>query len=373
MADERVFPDVNFCETDTEVIAAALKQDYEERFGRALAPADPINQLIMWFASIISQERSIINIAAKRNLPRYAKGKYLDSLAEIFYGISRHGPAPAVVTMKFILAEPREEGTVVPEGTEVTADGLVRFATTEEVIIPAGETEGKAMAECLTEGPEGNGYEEGAINRLVDQIAFVARCENTTKSQGGTNEETDDELYARARESYEGFTTAGTAGAYKYHAMEHNAAIADVIITEPAPGETGVVILMENGMPTEAQVQEMQEYLSSEDIRPVTDKVTVKAPTPVKFKIDLTYYGDARPATGGRELKEMVAEAVQKYIDWQTKSMGNWINPSKLIHQVIQAGAARVQVREPVERDLLEGECAVLDGEAVLVYGGEDT
>lgn len=373
MADERVFPDIEFCITDTETIAASIKESYEEYFGRMLYPPDPVNQLIMWFASIIAQERSIINIAAKRNLPRYATGQYLDSLAEIFYGITRQEAKPAAVRVKFTLAETRTEGTVIPVGTQVTGGGTIIFATIEEIVIPAGETEGEADAECLTEGTIGNGYLPGTINDIVDQIAFVSGAENTIESYGGTDRETDDELYARMRESYEGFSTAGTAGAYKYHAMKHNPAVADVVITEPNPGETGVVLLMEKGIPTDEEIEDMQEYLSSDEIRPVTDKVTVQKPTAVKFKIELTYYGNSRPAPGGKELAEAVQEAVAKYVEWQTHGLGRWINPGRLIHNIIEAGADRVTVTQPVERDLQDTECAILDGEVSVTYGGEDT
>ena len=372
MPDERNFPDVEFVEIDTETLVNEVQALFEEEYGRALHPADPLNQLIMWFCSILAHERSLMNIAAKRNLPRYAEGEYLDSLAEIFYGIERQAAEPAACTLRFTLSEALERDTIIPAETEVSPDGEVVFSTIEELTIPAGELTGEVVAECTEAGTVGNGFAIGTITGLVDQIAYVATVTNITPSSGGTEIETDDALYYRMRESYEGFSTAGTAGAYKYQAMNHNAAVTDVVVTEDAPGETGVTILMDTGIPTEDEIEDMQEYLSSDDIRPVTDHVTVKAPTAVSFTVNITYYGAERPEPGGEELKTLVKNAVDEYIDWQTTKLGRRINPGKLISLVIQAGAERVEVTTPTARALASDQCAILSGTPVLTYGGTD-
>ena len=372
MPNERNFPDVEFVETDTEALVDEVQALYEEEYGRKLHPADPVNQLIMWFCSILSQERSMMNIAAKRNLPRYAEGEYLDSLAEIFYGVERQEAAPAGCTMRFTLSEELERDVTITAGTEVTPDGEIVFATTEALTIPAGESYGDVTAECTTAGTAGNGFAAGSINGLIDQVAYVAAVENISASSGGTEIESDDAFYYRMREIYEGMSTAGTAGAYKYQAMKYNAAVADVVVVEDDPGETGVVLLMDTGIPTASEIADMQSYLSGDDIRPVTDKVNVRAPEAVSFGIEITYYGAERPEPGGEELRTLVTEAVAEYTEWQTSKIGRRINPGKLIALVIQAGAGRVEVTSPTARALTTEQCAVLSGDPVLTYGGED-
>lgn len=372
LSGDYTFPDVDFVDTDTETIVNEMTADYELQSGRTLYPGDPIRMLIAWFAAILSQERSFMNIAAKRNLPRYAKGIYLDSLAEIFYGTVRRQADSALTALRFTLSESQAEGVVIPEGTEATADGKIFFATTEELIIPAGELSGEVEAECTIEGTDGNGYQAGQIANIVEQIAFVESVTNTTVSAGGEDIETDEELYSRLRGSYEGFSTAGTAGAYQYHAEQYNSQIADVVVRELDPGQTGVTILMEHGLPTEEEIADMQGYLSSDEIRPVTDLVIVSAPTAVTFSVELTYYGASRPEPGGKALSELVREATDIYIEWQTSKIGRRINPGKLIALIMQEGAGRVEITEPTAKELGETECAVLEGEPVLIYGGAD-
>lgn len=372
LASDYNFPDVEFVETDTATIVNELTTAYEEQFGRTLYPADPIRQLILWFASILSQERSLLNIAAKRNLPRYAQGGYLDSLAEIFYSIQRQEAESAVTMLRFTLSQEQEEDITIPAGTEAAADGEIRFSTIEELIIPAGELTGETAAECTTPGTVGNGYAVGKIKTLIQQIAYVASVENTTVSIGGTEIETDEEFYGRLRGSYEGYSTTGTAGAYQYHAAQHNAAVADVTVQELEPGQTGITILMDNGIPTNEQIADMQEYLSNDDIRPITDEVFVSAPQPVPFAINLTYYGSPHPEPGGAPLEELVQTAVNEYVTWQTGKLGRRINPARLTAMVVQAGVSSIEINEPVTQRLTSTQCAVLDGDPILIYGGED-
>lgn len=368
MADQRSFPDVDFVATDTSVIVNEMVAKYEEEYGRSLSKADPIYQLILWIAAIISQERSLLNIAVKRNLPRYAEGEYLDSVCEYFFGVERQSAAPASAIFRFSVGEALESAIIIPEGTEITTDGTVVFATNEEAEIAAGETYVDVEAECETEGTIGNGFAIGEINTLVSDIPFVESVQNTTASANGADEETDDELYQRGRESYEGYSTAGTAGAYLYHIKEHNAEIKDAVVYELDPGQVGATILMDSGIPSETVVSEMQDYLRSDEIRPLGDEVIVSAPTGVSFGVELTWYGPA-----GSETAEAVAEAVESYIEWQTGKLGRRINPDKLTAALIRAGADWVNITAPTSQALESTECAILSGTPEITYGGEDT
>ena len=372
MADERVFPDVDFVETDTNTIVQETVDSYEENFGRTLATADPMRMLILWLCSIISHERSYINIAAKRNLPRYATGQYLDSLSELFFGIYRKAATPATTTLRFLVEEVLEETVVIPAGTEVTNNGTIVFATIEDAEITPGTLYVDVDAECTEEGTIGNDYDVGSLSNMIEPIPYIDQVKNITVTEGGTDEETDDELYNRGRESYEGYSTAGTIGAYTYHIKDHNPSVADVVVRELNPGQVGITLLMDNGIPSQNVINDMQEYISSDEIRPLTDQVIVSAPTAVNFSVELTYYAAARPAIGGEELANAVSQAVQKYIDWQTGKLGRRINPGKLIAYVIQAGAERVDIVSPAARELSATECAVLTGTPALNYGGED-
>ena len=82
MADTRTFPEVEFITKDAGEIFDELVASWEKEMGRSLGKADPIRLMLGWEATIDAQQYANINIAAKRNVPRYAKGDYLDSIAE---------------------------------------------------------------------------------------------------------------------------------------------------------------------------------------------------------------------------------------------------------------------------------------------------
>lgn len=372
ISNDYTFPDVEFVETDTQEIADELTESYETQMGVTLYPADPIRQLLLWFASCISLEHSYLNVAAKRNLPRYAEGAYLDSLAEIFYGVARQEAEAAETVLQFVLAEELDEELRIPAGTEATAGDGITFATTEDLIIPAGETTGTVGAECTESGTAGNGLAVGKIAVMVDQIAYVDSVTNTTQSAGGMDEETDEELYSRLRSSLEGYSTAGTAGSYEYQAMQYNSRITSVKAVQTGDGEVGVTFLTDSGLPTADEITEMQDWLSGDEIRALTDQVTVTAPDQVPFEIQLTYYGAKNPEPGGKTLEELVANAVSEYVTWQTQALGRRINPGKLLNMLYQAGAGYAVITKPTAQELDETECAVLSGTPSLVYGDGD-
>ncbi|MEG2513943.1 MAG: hypothetical protein RSA92_01285, partial [Bacteroidaceae bacterium] len=80
----RGYPKVTFVETDPEILINSLIAAYELMTSRTLYPASPERLFILWVADAIIQQRILIDESAKQNVPRYAKGVYLDSIAEIF-------------------------------------------------------------------------------------------------------------------------------------------------------------------------------------------------------------------------------------------------------------------------------------------------
>ena len=77
----RGYPEISFVNTDTDTLVNALVKSYEKFTGRTLYPADPVQKFILWIADIMIQERILIDESAKKTVPRYAQGFFLDSLA----------------------------------------------------------------------------------------------------------------------------------------------------------------------------------------------------------------------------------------------------------------------------------------------------
>lgn len=376
---ERTYPDIQFVETDTETIInsmiALFELMYEEMTGKKkkVYPGSPERLFISWCAAIVIQQRVLIEETAKKNVPRYAEGEYLDSLAELFHDIERLPAEPAVATFRCYISEQQPQSVYVPAGTRITFDGEITFATTEELEIKAGELYGDVVAECQTAGTVGNDLAPGQVTEIVDVYDYFLSVENITKTSGGTDEEEDAEYYYRMRESMESFSTAGPENGYIYFAKSVSTAISDIAATSPEAGVVDVRVLLKDGQEaTETILQQIEEKLNAKDVRPMTDIVTVSVPDEDIFNIDLTYYIERNTQASNTIIAQEAAAAVEKYISWQTEKMGRDINPSKLVEMLMAAGVKRIDVREPVFSVVEETHVAKLGKKNVINGGNEN-
>ena len=377
--NKREYPDIEFVETDTETIEnsmiALFELMYKEMTGKTkkVYPASPERLFIAWAASIVIQQRIIINETAKKNVPRYANGKYLDSLGELFKDTFRLPEARATALFRFYISEPQEQSVIVPQGTRINFDGEIVFSTTEELEIRAGDAYGDILGECLTPGIVGNNIAAGQIKEIMDTYDFFWKVENITRTAGGADKESDQSYYERLRESMEGFSTAGPVGGYIYHVKSVSTAIADVTATSPEPGLVDIRVLLNGGeMPTEATMQEIQDALNASTVRPLTDRVIVSKPEEVPFSVDVTIYLPRYSQTSSTIIERDARSAVAAYIKWQTEKMGRDINPSRLHNFLMEAGLKRAEIRKPDFTVVPETSVARLTGETVLNGGTED-
>lgn len=377
---DRKYPDIEFVETDTETIESSLIALYEnlvqQEPGRErykVYPASPERLFISWIAAVIVQQRVLINETAKKNVPRYADGEYLDSLAELFKDLERLPASPASAMFRFYISEPQAQSIIIPKGTRISFDGAILFATTENLEIKAGSTYGDVEGECTTAGTVGNNLATGQVKEIVDLYDYYQKAENITATSGGAEEEDDANYYERMRESMESFSTAGPINGYIYFTKSVSAAVADVAVTSPEACVVDVRVLLQDGQQaTEAVLKEIEDALNASDIRPLTDKVTVSVPETVPFDVDVTFFISQPNAASATIIETAARQAVKDYISWQTSKMGRDINPSYLTAKLMEAGVKRVEVRKPVYTAVDEIMVAKLNTENVLNGGIEN-
>lgn len=106
--------------------------------------------------------------------------------------------------------------------------------------------------------------------------------------------ESDDDFRRRMVLAPEGFSVAGPRGAYVFHALSADNNVLDASAISPTPGQVVVTVLSRigSGVPSAPILAAVSAALSAEDVRPITDQVTVQAATMVNFAISatLTYY-----------------------------------------------------------------------------------
>ncbi|MBS6063687.1 MAG: baseplate J/gp47 family protein [Peptostreptococcaceae bacterium] len=372
--NDRTKPNISYVETNGENLINYLIAGYEKITGKTLYPADPLRLFILWLADIMIQQRALIDYSAKQNLPRFAEGKYLDELVEFLNDtIKRLPPQAATTRLKYTLSTLRETATIIPKGSRATIDGNIFFETTKELIINRGEKAGEVEAICTAKGIEGNGFTPGQISQIVDFIPYLKKVENTTTTAGGADTESDDSLYSRYREALATYSTAGPEGAYRFYAKTASANIADVKAISPVPGTCEIRVLLKDGqLPEEETLQKIKDLLSADTIRPLTDKVEVKAAEKTTYNIDLTYYTFNFSEKSADEIEKNVKETVEKYKNWQSEKMGRDINPSKLNQMLMEIGVKRVEIKNPTFKKINDISVAITDKVNIVNGGVED-
>lgn len=334
-------PEVNFLETDAETIRSQIITGFEQASGDTLAAGDPRRLFLLSIADVIIQQRTAINLAAQQNLLSYAQGGYLDALGQLL-AVERMAESKAVTTIEFTLSQALGSVYTIPAGTQVT-NGVVTFETDEDLLIPIGQTKGEVSASCTVAGPVGNDYLAGQISTIVTPMTFVSGAQNTTITTGGADAESDSDFADRIRLAPNSFSVAGPEKAYVYHAKSVSPAIIDVKVDSPTPGEVDVYVLLTDGtLPTEDTLEQIEEHLSDENIRPLTDCVVVKAPTASNYEIELHYWINQEDSSKAAQIQADVEEAVEQYRLWQQTKIGRDITPGKLLQLVFAAGASRV-------------------------------
>ena len=334
-------PAVDFVETDPEKIKSDIISRYETASGRTLATGDPIRLFLLTVASEIIMLRQNFNRGAQQNLLSYAQHNYLDALG-VFLDCSRQPSDKAVTTIQFTLTQALTSAFTIPKGFQVT-NGDVTFETTALLSIPPGSLQVSGLAEALEAGSSANGYLAGQISTIVTPMPFLASAVNTSETSGGSDEESDASYAERLRLRPNSFSVAGPEKAYIFHAFSVSPAIIDVAVDSPSPGVVNVYTLLTGGqLPQQAFLNEVEAYLSGDEIRPLTDEVHALAPEPVNYTINLDYYVLNSDAVKLQSIQEKVTLAVNEYVAWQQSKIGRDINPDELISRVRAAGAARV-------------------------------
>lgn len=110
--------------------------------------------------------------------------------------------------------------------------------------------------------------------------------------------ESDSVLRARIQMAPEALSVAGPIGAYVYHASSAHPQVRDVAVQSPEPGNVLVTVLaaIGDGMPDAEILAAVTAALNDEDVRPLTDRVTVQAATILPYPVQATLYIYAGPS-----------------------------------------------------------------------------
>lgn len=191
--------------------------------------------------------------------------------------------------------------------------------------------------------------------------------------------ETDTALRARVQMAPEGFSTAGPAGAYRFHALSASGQVLDAAVDSPRfaslalspeqlailpadtialtctyaaglpsprPGMVRVSVLssVANGTPSAELLSAVEAALNAEDIRPLTDEVVVTAPEIIEYVLEATL--TTYPGPSAQAVLDAAQAAATRYTT-ETHRLGYDVTLSGLYAALHQPGVQRVNLIQP--------------------------
>ncbi len=364
-------PEPNFINRDPDTITKEWVESYEEKSGKVLQPAQIERLMIDIGAYRETVLRMKIQETAKQNLLSYAPLEILEHIGEPL-GVSKLLANCSTTTLKFSVDEPLDFDFKIESGCEVeTKDGLYIFQTTETVTLKAGETSINTSAICETPGSASNNYALGSINNLITPLNYISTVENTTVTTGGADDEDADSLRERIRQAPEKFSNAGSKGAYRYHTLSAHQSVTDVAINSPSPGVVNIYPLTKDGNPTDEIIKIIQDYLSDDKVRPLTDCVVVLSPEKISFSIKakILLYKDADETS----VIKTIDSKMQEYKMQLSKKLGKDVIQTQIISILNSVyGVFKVEIESPDDIEISEHQWADLTEFNILIKGIAD-
>ena len=205
--------------------------------------------------------------------PQSAEGEYLDRHAQL-RGLERRAAVAAEGSIRFETDSAAQADLTIPAGTVCMTAGLIRFETTKEVTLRAGQTQVNAPAAALEPGAAGN-VAAGTIRAMAVAPVGVSRCTNPEGFSGGLDAEDDETLRARVLETFQRMPNGANAAYYEQSAMSFPQVAAAAVVSRPrGVGSVDVVVATAAGVPDEDLLEELQAYF--EERREIAVDVLVR-------------------------------------------------------------------------------------------------
>ena len=246
----------------------------------------------------------------RQAFPQTAEGEYLDYHAQL-RSLERKPALPAQGTVRFTAGEAAQSDRTVPQGTVCMTAGLVRFATTQAAVLPAGELTVDVPVQALEPGTAGNVSAQTVVSMAVAPMG-IASCTNPQAFAGGADGEGDEELRARILDTFRRLPNGANAAFYEQGALSFDQVAAAAVIPKPRGlGSVDVIVSTLAGTPGEELLEQLQDYF--EQRREIAVDVQVKAPTPVTVNVAVQV--KAKGGWDKTQVLDQVEETLESWFD----------------------------------------------------------
>lgn len=158
--------------------------------------------------------------------------------------------------------------------------------------------------------------------------------------------EDDDRLRIRVQLSLNSLSTAGSEKTYIYHTFSASPKVKSTGVFSEEKGQVNIIILSteEDGTASSELIEKVEEYLNSEEIRPLTDKVIVESAEIIEYEVKAKVYIYHSPAVS--VVEDESRNKLQQYLSKQHK-IGGVVACSGIYNALHIEGVQKVDLIEP--------------------------
>lgn len=327
--------ELHYVTYDPEEIWNEMMLAYVEAGGDILYPGDEKEILLRSVLADIVQVFAGVDNGLRMQTLRYAVSDYLDILGE--QRSCERIRAQAATATVTITTNATGQSDKLDAGTAMTADGEVFYLLVEDMTITGYAQSMTVEVVADRTGSVGNGLVAGAQMQMQSPHPAINSIIAATSATGGQEKE-DDETYRERIRQY-GLASVSTGPERQYEAAAK--AVSSVIVDAKAinlgAGSVGVYLILSTSTGAAALIQQVVDALNAENVRPLTDTVSVYQATDITYTLNVKYAADNSSATS-----QAIADAVTAYQEWQDNTIGLAFNPDRLMAAIYQAGATRV-------------------------------
>lgn len=408
--------ELNFIETSSSTIINTIMSALESGVSEPLYPGDERRIFGEVLANVIVTVFNSVNDGCRQKLLRYARNEVLDALGanrDVSRIAAKKASTTIRFKIKSVLKDNvvipegirvssdlkkyfiTDYAAIIPAGeTSVTVTASAEYAGVEYNSISVA-----AIKNIID----------------VSRTPMIDSAENITVTEGGTDAESDNSYRERIRQAENKLSTAGPEKAYKYWALTADMSISDVVVVSDTVTEkktlkvydghafiggqdllpetlrvTGgtvrntsyndgllditldtesetvtaeiirtmhgcvkIIPMCDGGnIPSDEILQKVYDICTADDIKPLTDYVTVEAPQTESYGIELKYYTTQQNESAVVQAVEGAGGAIEQYISWQSEQFARDINPDYLKMLCLNAGADRVDIISPVYTEI---------------------
>lgn len=181
--------------------------------------------------------------------------------------------------------------------------------------------------------------------------------------------EPDEDFRKRIQLAPQGFSVAGSEGAYIFHTLGADARVLDASVTSPNPGQVLITLLSRDGIGTASPelIDVVYQRLSSDDVRPLTDEVLVRSAEMVKYQIHARLF--TFPGPDSAVVMEEAKKRIHHYAT-ETHAIGRIPTVSGMYAALHIAGVQRVELIAPTDDIAISPLQAPYCDAITVEYGG---